>query len=208
MIDQTSTIQVFLDGAAAKQPAPGGGSATALVGALAAAMGEMTINYSLGRRGLEAHQASLQKSVAELKRAREVLLELMAEDQAAYEALSALRKLAADDPQRKEKLPAALLACIRVPQAMSATAVAVLEIADRVVEQVNPWLLSDLAVCADLAMATVRCGVYNVRVNLREVPEAQDRQSLEAATNQMLSHATILIQRVVPRIWSRADAGA
>ena len=41
MFDKTTTIEKFLDAAAAKQPTPGGGSVSALAGALAAAMGEM-----------------------------------------------------------------------------------------------------------------------------------------------------------------------
>ena len=83
MYDQNTTIQDFLNAAAAKQPAPGGGSVTALVGALAASMGEMVVNYSIGKKGLEAHQVELKEVVGELHRARQLLLQLMAEDQRA-----------------------------------------------------------------------------------------------------------------------------
>ena len=51
MFDRTTRIDEFLDAAAAKRPAPGGGSVTALAGALAASMGEMVVNYSVGKRG-------------------------------------------------------------------------------------------------------------------------------------------------------------
>jgi methenyltetrahydrofolate cyclohydrolase len=203
MIDQTSTVAGFLEAAAGRQPAPGGGSVTALVGALSAAMGEMTVNYSIGRKGLEAHAAELEAAKGELHRARGMLVQLMVEDQLAYEAVTALRKLDEADARRREEMPVALLACIRVPQAIAATGVAVLEICDRIVEQVNSWLLSDLAVCADLAMATVRCATYNVRVNLKDVSDAAERQSIETETNEMLSRAIDLIQRVSPRIWGR-----
>ena len=73
---------------------------------------------------------------------------------------------------------------------------------------VNFHLLSDLAVCADLAMAAARCAVYNVRVNLAEVTEAADRQRIESTMGQILSHAAALIQRVSPRIWARYAQGA
>src|SRR5437763_323459 len=43
MYDSQTTIDAFLNAAAAKQPAPGGGSAAALAGALAAAMGELVL---------------------------------------------------------------------------------------------------------------------------------------------------------------------
>src|SRR5262245_61655522 len=127
MYDASIRIDEFLKGTAARQPTPGGGSVTALVGALAAALGEMVVNYSIGKKELEAFSGELKPALAELTKARQVLIQLMVEDQLAYEALSAARKLPADSPERKDKLPAALLACIRVPEAMAATGVAVLE---------------------------------------------------------------------------------
>src|SRR5690606_5752597 len=139
-------------------------------------------------------------------RARQLLLDLMSEDQAAYETLSALRKLPEDAAERQEKYPAALLACIRVPQAMAATALALLELADRIVETCNHYLLSDLAVCADLAMATARCAVYNVRINLKDLSDEQDRGRFENQSIQVLSRAGLLIQRVSQRIWTRDAA--
>lgn len=207
-MDQNSTIKQFLDATAAKQPTPGGGSVTALAGALAASMGEMVVNYSIGKKDLEAFVEELKPALAEYHRAREMLVQLMAEDQQAYAALTEARKLPEGSPERNEKLPAALTACIRAPQAMAATAVAVLELCDRIVNFVNPWLLSDLAVSADLSMATVRCAVYNVRVNLRDVTDQAERQHIEAAMFELLSRAGVLIQQVSPRIWSRHSQGA
>jgi formiminotetrahydrofolate cyclodeaminase len=207
MEESTSTIEAFLEAAAAKTPTPGGGSITALVGALSAAMGEMVLNYSVGKKSLEAYQDELRPALAELTRARRMMLQLLVEDQAAYEALARVQKLPADSPQRREQLDPALLASIRVPQAMSAAAVAVLEICDRVVNFVNYHLLSDLAVCADLAMAVARCANYSVRVNLKSVTDEADRRSVEAMNSQMLSHAAVLIQRISPRIWARDAQG-
>jgi formiminotetrahydrofolate cyclodeaminase len=96
-------------------------------------------------------------------------------------------------------------ACIRCPQAVGATAVAILKLCDQVVEIVNPWLLSDLAVSADLAMATARAAMYNVRVNLSSIEDAAERRAQQAEMDQMLSHAKVLIQHVQPMIWSRYD---
>ncbi|HEV8604889.1 MAG TPA: cyclodeaminase/cyclohydrolase family protein [Tepidisphaeraceae bacterium] len=207
MFDAKTSLADFLAATAARQPAPGGGSVTALVGGLAAALGEMVVNYSVGRKGLEAHQAELKTALGELTRARKMLLDLMVEDQAAYEMLSAVRKLPADSPERVGKMPAALLACIRIPEAVAATGVAILQRCDSLVEQVNPHLLSDLAVCADLAMAAIRCAIYNVRVNIAALDDPADRLAVETTVGQILSHALLLIQRVAPRIWNRAGNG-
>jgi formiminotetrahydrofolate cyclodeaminase len=200
-MNSKSTIEDFLNAAAAKQPTPGGGSIAALAGALAASMGEMVLNYSVGKKGLEAFQDDIATALHECNRARGLLLQLMVEDQAAFEALSVARK------QKTDAILVALLTCIRVPEAIGATAVALLGICDRIVEKVNVHLLSDLAVCADLAMATVRCSIYNVRVNLRDVTDPEDRQRIENRLRQMQTHATELVQRVSVNIWMRHDKG-
>ena len=177
--DPQNTIAQFLDATAAKQPAPGGGSVTALVGALAAAIGEMVLNYSVGKKGLEAHQEDLKSAVAELHRARQVMVELMVEDQVAYQELVAAKKLAADHPTRPTQYAAALGASIATPQLIAVTAAAILSLTDRLVDQVNFYLLSDLAVCAELAMAVVRCGIYNVKVNRSEIKDAAELQKID-----------------------------
>jgi formiminotetrahydrofolate cyclodeaminase len=205
--DGSTTISKFLEAAAAKQPTPGGGSVTALVGALSGAMGEMVVNYSVGKKGLEAQREELTTVLDELRRARGLMLELMVEDQLAYTALSAARKAPEGSAERNERLPPALLASIRTPQAIAATAAAILGLCDRLVKICNHNLLSDLAVSADLAMATVRCAVYNVRVNLSDVTDPDERHSIEAQMGQVLAHAAVLIQRVSPRIWARHAEG-
>jgi formiminotetrahydrofolate cyclodeaminase len=203
MFDRKTLIDAFLAASAAKQPAPGGGAAAALTGALAASMGEMVVNYSIGKKGLEAHQAELKAVLHELTRVREVMLGLMEDDQTAYAALTAAKKLPEGSPERKEQLPAALVASIRTPQAVGAAALATLDLAERVVPKVNKWLLSDLAVCVDLATATVRSAIYNVRANLPDVTDPAERSSLDWAAVQMLGKAIDTAKRVAPTIWAR-----
>ena len=99
------------------------------------------------------------------------------------------------------------MASITTPQAIGATATAILSLCERLVDVVNFYLLSDLAVSADLAMATVRCAVYNVRVNLSDVEDPDQRQAFESSTGQVLAHAAVLIQSVSPRIWARHAQG-
>jgi len=202
LLDRTTTIEKFLEAAAAKQPTPGGGSVAALAGALAAAMGEMVLNYSVGKKGLENHAESLMAGLGEFRRAREMMVELMAEDQSAYEALAAVRK-GTDLAKRQQ----AVMICARVPQTIAGTAVAILELADELVDKVNQHLLSDLAVCAELAMATTRTAIYNVRVNLPDFADAQNRRKIEEECEKMLSRAASRIKTVIPRILERAAQG-
>jgi formiminotetrahydrofolate cyclodeaminase len=203
VLDKTATIEKFLDAAAAKQPTPGGGSVSALAGALAASMGEMVLNYSIGKKGLEAQQEKLKAALAEFTRARGMMLELMVEDQAAFDELSGARK-----SQDAKKIAAAVTICVNVPLTMAATALAVIELAESLVGGVNKYLLSDLAVCAELAMATVRCALYNVRVNLPEISDSTQKKRIEQEEARLLNLGVEAMKRVIPAIWDRAKGGS
>jgi formiminotetrahydrofolate cyclodeaminase len=199
-IDSTSSIDEFLNAAAAKRPAPGGGAVAALAGALAAAMGEMVVNYSVGKRDLVAFTDELNAALRQFHAARGLLRQLMVEDQLAFEALQAAKKRPETDADRRAALDAAVLACIRVPQAIGATATALLELAASIVDKSNRWLLSDLLVCCELATATVRCATYNVRINLPEVQDDAERARFEEAADDQLQRAVRLVQATVPAI--------
>ena len=207
MHDRSTPIDAFLSATAARQPTPGGGSVAALAGALAAAIGEMVLNYSVGRKDAAAVDADLRHVAGELARARDVLLRLMVDDQEAYADLTAARKLPPDAADRADRLAVAVTACVRGPQATAATAAAILALCEQVVDHVNPWLLSDLAVCCDLATATVRSAGYNVRVNLPSVTDAAARAVMAAETDALQARAIAAVRRVSPRIWAR-DAAA
>lgn len=201
MHDGSESLASFLDAVAARQPTPGGGAVAAVTGALACAIGEMALNYSVDKKELAAHRDVLSDALAHLARARALLLRLLVEDQEAYTAMTAARK--SGDPAATQ---AALLAAIRVPQAIAATGAAVLEQAERVAPVANRWLLSDLAVAVELAMATVRCGAHNVRVNLGQLPDAADAHRFREWCDDIIARAVQRVCRVMPEVWRRIEA--
>lgn len=203
MVDSKVTVSDFLEAVAARRPTPGGGAVAGVAGALAAAIGEMAVSYSIGKKGLEAHEPELLQILRRLSAARELLLQLVIEDQLAFEASQALKKQNAGE----DALVAATLTAIRVPQAIAATAGAILDEAGRAAPVSNRWLLSDLAVCAELSMSAVRCAIYNVRINLGDVKDPADRASLESWCESVRAKCVARIQQVMPLIWSRVQNG-
>lgn len=203
--DSSLPIIDFLRAAAGKQPTPGGGSVAALAGALASSMGEMVLNYSIGKKDLAAHDAKLTLLLKEFERARSLLLEFMIEDQDAYALLTSAKKAAAGKGDSDPAVAAALQACIQIPQSIGATAILILNLAEQATPICNKWLLSDLAVCAELATATARCAAYNVRVNLGDVSDQQRRAKVSAEVDVLIRHAVERIQRIIPAIWQRID---
>ncbi len=81
-------IETFLDRLASSDPAPGGGSAAALAGALGCALGSMVGRILLSRSGMRsAEKRKLQQGLRELERVRGRLADLIRRDATAYEQL-------------------------------------------------------------------------------------------------------------------------
>lgn len=162
----------FLDQVAAKTPAPGGGAVASTVGALSAALAEMSTNFSVGRKAFIAHQATHESAIRELTMARGIMLQLADEDAEAYTQVNELQKLPEADP-RRAGLAEAMRTAVQVPQELIAASNILLRLFETLAPITNPWLKSDLAVAAILAEAAARAGGWNVMVNAKQMPEAE-----------------------------------
>ena len=165
----------FVAAVAAATPTPGGGSVSALAGALAAALGEMVCGLTLKRKSFAAHHAALEESHQRLGGLRERLLANIDRDAASYDTVVAAIKLPksteSEQALRAQAMEEANKTATLVPLE---TAELVVETA-RLVESVRPITLpqaaSDLAVALHLAEAARRGALDNVRANL---PSIQD----------------------------------
>jgi formiminotetrahydrofolate cyclodeaminase len=185
----------LLDALAAKSPTPGGGAAASIAGALGAALGNMVRSFSVGRKSLAPHEARLQDAARRLSRSRAVLLQLAAEDEAAYGLVNELSRLPEDDP-RREQLPCATLAASQVPLSCMATCLNVLGLLDELPPITNPHLRSDLAIAAVLAEAGARAAAWNVFVNLPGLADERTRQDLAEQCDSLLENAVATARRI------------
>jgi formiminotetrahydrofolate cyclodeaminase len=181
----STAFGALLDQIAAKTPSPGGGAVACSTGALAAALAQMVVSYSRGKKSLAAHQPALDAADHYLTRARAVFLELGVEDAQAYGLVNELQKLPEGDARRTRELPAALAAATQVPMAAIAAAADLLRLCETLAPVTNTHLHSDLAIAAVLADAAAQGSVWNVRVNAAMLPD-------EAARASRLKQASVL----------------
>src|SRR5579871_3329124 len=87
------TLQHYLDDLASARPTPGGGSASALSGAMASALASMVCHLTLGKQGYEEVQQEIEDIAGQTEALRARFSELIAEDIAAYGRLSTSYKL-------------------------------------------------------------------------------------------------------------------
>ncbi len=159
-------IEDFLARLAARSPTPGGGSAAALVGALAAGLGHMVAQYTLGRPKYAAVEPQVRAIATRLERSRALLTCLVDEDAAAYEVLDAALKLDKADPARPEQLADAATVAALVPLQTAALAARLSTDLEELGRIGNRLLHSDAEAAGHLATAARRAAAAHVRANL------------------------------------------
>ena len=162
-------LAAYLDEVAAGTPAPGGGSVAAVVGALAAALGEMVANLTLDREKYAAAEATLGPARSRLSALRASLLESAEADEAAYQIYRDASRLPrnsdGEKAARTEAMQRALVAATDVPLGVARAAREIAEILEAVAREGNPHVRSDAALGALLAEAALRGALLNVRGN-------------------------------------------
>lgn len=155
------TLHTYLDEVAAANPTPGGGSVAAVVGALAAALGEMVANLTTGEELAPARDR--------LTQCRTQLLDAAAADEAAYASYRVAASLPRDTGEAKAVRAAAmqeaLIGSTEVPLQVARTATEVARTLEPVASAGNPHLRTDAALGALLAEVALRGALLNVRGN-------------------------------------------
>lgn len=196
------TLSGFLESLAAATPVPGGGSASAVGIALAAALTGMVAGLS----GTDPRWASLK---AETARLQAEAMQLAAQDARAFGGVMQALRLpkATEDEQRQRRaaLIQATAEAAAVPLRTSATGLAVLQLALRSAEEGNPRAISDAGVAGELALAGLRGAALNVRINLPSLPE-EERGKILARLEPLELEADTAIARVRKAVSERMKA--
>ena len=163
------TCRDFADETASESPAPGGGSISAYMGALAAALGTMVANLSAHKAGWDDRWEEF-SDVAEKGRVlQDALIHLVDEDTEAFNRIMAVfampKKTEEEKTARKEALEAATLYATEVPLRTMKTACETFDILEAMASKGNPASVSDAGVGALAARAAVQGAYLNVKIN-------------------------------------------
>ncbi|MCL2701652.1 MAG: cyclodeaminase/cyclohydrolase family protein [Phycisphaerae bacterium] len=189
------SVRDFSAATADKTPTPGGGSVAGAVGMLAAALGEMSLNFTRGKKKFAEHEAFYAGLAGRLTKAREMFADLVADDVAAYSYYQETSKLP-DGPDKQQAQQTATAAAISVPREATALALAVLEDLQALSDKCNPWLITDLVAAAVLAAAVTQLSDLNVRVNVPSLADQQAGAELRNASKNDVGRAKALLAKI------------
>ena len=178
------SIQHYLDELASAQPTPGGGSASALSGALGAALASMVCRLTPGKAGYEEVQAEIEHIWEQTEQLRGRFAELLQEDIEAYGRLSTAYKMPrvtdAERIGRAAAIQKQLVGAALVPLEMVECAAKLAQHCQRIAEIGNANVLSDILTAAALANAGAQGAAAMVRINLRSMKNTHIVGELDA----------------------------
>lgn len=201
------SLQTYLDDLASSNPIPGGGSAAAVSGAMAAALASMVCQLTLGKEKYAAVQDEVKELLSQAEEQRQRFQQLMAADIAAYGKFSACLKMPRETEDQRAMRADALQLCLTeaamVPLEMSERAVAVAKICVRVSEIGNTNVLSDVAASAMLAASAGTSAAWMVRANLVSLKDMGVVETLSGRLSRSLDEITSLCQQVTKTVGTR-----
>lgn len=164
------SVAAFAEALGSSAPTPGGGAASALVGALAAALAEMVARFTVGRKAYQQVEAQAQDIVRRAEDARRALVALIAADEQAFQTISAAYKAPkttdAEREQRETAIQVALRGAMEPPTAALRHACAAVALAREIAEVGNATVLTDAACAAALGEAAARAAAINILANV------------------------------------------
>lgn len=179
------TCREFADETASESPAPGGGSISAYMGALAAALGTMVANLSAHKAGWDDRWEEFSDLAVSGRESLEELMTLVDKDTEAFNKIMDVFAMPKKTPEEKalrsEALEAATLYATMVPFDTMKAACGVFPLLEAVAKSGNPASVSDAGVGALAARAAVLGAFLNVKINAAGL---KDRAAAESVLSE------------------------
>lgn len=187
------TLKGFARETASESAAPGGGSVSAYMGALAAALGAMVANLSAHKRGWDDRWKEFSDQAVKGQDIMERLLKLVDEDTAAFAKImnvfSMPKGTEEEKAARAEAMEKATLYATQVPLRTMQTALEAMPLALEMARKGNPASASDAGVGAIAALAAVKGAQLNVRINAAGLKDRAMADSLTAEAEEIAKEA-------------------
>ena len=198
------SVEGFAKETASESPAPGGGSISAYMGALASALGTMVANLSSHKRGWDDRWKEFSDIAEQGQAVMKELLDLVDEDTAAFDRIMACFGMPKGTDEEKAARAAAIeeatLYAASVPLKTMEASLKAFPILLAMAEKGNPASASDAGVGALAARAACRGAELNVRINASGLKDKTPAEPLIARAAEILKEAEALEAQVLEKV--------
>ncbi|MBU6325321.1 MAG: glutamate formimidoyltransferase [Bacteroidetes bacterium] len=204
------SVSAFCDETASDAPAPGGGSVSALAGALGASLGIMVANLSATKKGWEDRAIGFSDWAEQGQMLKKHLLFLVDEDTRSFEAVMNAFKLPKDTEEEKAHRASAIeqanTYATRIPLEVMKTAFSCIPLIRTMATEGNPNSKSDAAVGALCIKTAVRGAWLNVLINAKELKDRVLADNLVAEAKEILQENHAACDAIILEIESSLRA--
>jgi len=165
--DMNMEIQEFISQLSSKAPVPGGGGASALIGAIGVSLCSMVANLTSGKKKYEQYQKDIEQILEVTQGSISRLLKLIEKDAEVFEPLSAAYGIPKEDPNRDAILEEALIKACSVPMEILKEVSGVLDIIVQLTEKGTKLAVSDVGVAASACRSAMESAVLNIYINTK-----------------------------------------
>ena len=187
------SVKGFADETSRESPAPGGGTISAYMGALGAALGTMVANLSSHKRGWDDRWAEFSAWADKGQQLMTELLHLVDEDTEAFNQIMSAFSLPKGTDEEKAARSAAIqeatLYATQVPLKTMKASFRAFDICKAMAEEGNPASVSDAGVGALAARAAVLGACLNVKINASSLKDREQSDALVAEANELARQA-------------------
>jgi glutamate formiminotransferase len=164
-------VEPFVEQLAAPTATPGGGSAAAASGAMAAGLATMVATMSRGKKAYLQYEKQLSEAIARLSLLREELKAAIDADAESFNTVMKAYKQAKESAGADGIIESALRQATGVPLSVAQKAREVAQIAEILKPITNPAMKSDLTTAIALAGAAIEGALANVEINLESIKD-------------------------------------
>ena len=160
-------IEQFINVLSSSEPVPGGGGASALVGAVSSALCAMVANLTTGKKKYAEYQGDIDAILAAIPKKNETLLNLIEKDAEVFEPLSKAYGIPKDTPGRDEILEDALVNACTVPMEILKETAGIIATIEELAVKGSKLAVSDVGVAASACRCAMEGAIMNVYVNTK-----------------------------------------
>ena len=180
------SCEEFVQVLASKEPVPGGGGASALVGAIGTALCSMVGNLTVGRKKYAAVEADVYKILDKAKNLQGRLIDLVDEDAKAFEPLAKAYSIPKDEPNRAALMEEVLQKACMAPLEMMRCCCESLDLLAEMLEKGSVTLVSDVGVGSVCCKAALVGASMNIFINSQSLADKSTAESIENEADSML----------------------
>ena len=197
---ENRTVDQFLTELASGAPTPGGGGASAVCGAIAAALGSMVGNLTSGKKKYAEYQEEIEVAIDKCGKLVKEFEELGRKDEEAFEPLAKAYSIPKEQPDRDEILEGVLKQASTAPYEVVEKAYETSLVLARLAVIGSRLAISDVGVAAAACDTAAKGAAMNVYINTKSMKDREYAEDLNKKTQELVNETSEVCGKVYEQV--------